>query len=353
MRNSLKNNLRNSLELRIKPYYSRLHVNDDNNDREDNKGMVSPAAAERAASATVRLNMPTIADQTKQLPAQPRPAKTKFTRRITPAFASNVFLAILVLSLLVLAEFGFIPGPKLGYYCQDPSISHKFQGEVVSPLVLLVGSLVLPLLVLLCTELIASRTFKKVDCGLVWYYYKECAIGCILVLALTQIAKVLVGEHRPHFFDVCEPDTAQGCVPGSFVESYRCTSARFSGYFLVDSSRSFPSGHSSVSWFVGVFSAYVIQTRLPSVRTGRLLKPFLISLCLTWSLLCSLTRITDRRHHWWDVLAGTTLGVLGALYTIQMVHKKMHGSSSMANKVCSSTTTLVDVKNKDATSVII
>ena len=39
-----------------------------------------------------------------------------------------------------------------------------------------------------------------------------------------------------------------------------------------------------------------------------LMKPFLQLLWACYALFCSLTRITDRRHHWWDVLAGATLG---------------------------------------------
>ena len=39
---------------------------------------------------------------------------------------------------------------------------------------------------------------------------------------------------------------------------------------------------------------------------------------LLWALVCSLSRITDHRHHWWDVVAGSVVGVVSALYTVRM-----------------------------------
>ncbi|KAJ8942706.1 hypothetical protein NQ318_023438 [Aromia moschata] len=205
---------------------------------------------------------------------------------------------------------------------------------------------------LLITEVLTKRTFKKLYVSEFWFMYKECLTGVTLVLAITEIAKVIIGEHRPHFFDVCEPDTNKNCVNGTFVQDYTCTTTRYKGYFLVDTSRSFPSGHSSMSVFVGLFSAYIIQTRLPTNRTGVLMKPFLILVCLTWSLVCSLTRITDRRHHWWDVLAGMLLGAAGVYYTLKLLHRK-YDDVDTPPRMSTSTTTLLDVKNKDATSVII
>lgn len=95
---------------------------------------------------------------------------------------------------------------------------------------------------------------------------------------------------------------------------------------------------------------YLIQTRIPELRV-RLTKPFLISVCLIWTALCSLSRITDRRHHWWDVLAGAVLGTCGAVYTLTLLRQKERNVKLVRTNT--STTTLLDVKNKDATSVII
>lgn len=103
------------------------------------------------------------------------------------------------------------------------------------------------------------------------------------------------------------------------------------------------------------FFQILIQVRIPSHKLGRVLKPFLISLCLLWGVIVSLSRISDRRHHWWDVLAGSILGVATATYTAMTLCKRFKFAPQVTriHKPCASTTTLLDVKNKDATSVII
>lgn len=264
----------------------------------------------------------------------------------------NSIITIIVLSLLYLLEFGVIPGTKTGFTCNDPQLSHIYRGDTISPTVLLVGSAIGPFLVILLVETLAKRNFKNVKISDIWFYYKECLIGVNVVLVVTEIMKILVGEHRPHFFDVCQPDTNRYCQNGSFIASFTCTNRKYSHYFITDTSRSFPSGHASVSVYVALFCAYVVQSRMPTVRTGRLFKPFLVVACLTWGIVCSLTRITDRRHHWWDVLAGSCLGGFGAFYSLRLLHRKVYENEKLS-RTSTSTTTLLDAKNKDATSVII
>jgi len=49
-----------------------------------------------------------------------------------------------------------------------------------------------------------------------------------------------------------------------------------------------------------------------------LLMPVLQALCILWAMFCSLTRITDHRHHWWDVLAGSVIGIVITTYIVSM-----------------------------------
>ena len=37
---------------------------------------------------------------------------------------------------------------------------------------------------------------------------------------------------------------------------------------------------------------------------------------VSFALLCSISRIIDKRHHWWDVLAGMLIGMLFAYITV-------------------------------------
>lgn len=85
---------------------------------------------------------------------------------------------------------------------------------------------------------------------------------------------------------------------------------------------------------------------MPTRQTGQLLKPLLVCVCLLWGVLCSLSRITDRRHHWWDVVAGSILGVTGAFYALFFLRNR----SVKPPRTSASTTTLLDERNKDAIS---
>lgn len=47
-----------------------------------------------------------------------------------------------------------------------------------------------------------------------------------------------------------------------------------------------------------------------------LLVPFIQLGVLSFAVVSSLTRITDHRHHWWDVLTGSAIGIITLLYAV-------------------------------------
>lgn len=164
--------------------------------------------------------------------------------------------------LIIILEYGYIPSSVIGYTCGDPVISHKYNGEVITPEILGVLLVFFPLIILTSSELFKTKNWRKADLYQMGIYVTEVYVGGVLTLTLTEVAKTIVAEHRPHFFDVCEPDTAKQCVKGTWIEDFKCTSTKYSTYFLVDSSRSFPSGHSSLSAFVGLYCAVSSMTIL-------------------------------------------------------------------------------------------
>lgn len=55
--------------------------------------------------------------------------------------------------------------------------------------------------------------------------------------------------------------------------------------------------------------------RTPRIRS-RLLIPTIQAMFLLYAFLCSISRITDNRHHWWDVMAGSIIGIAFASFTV-------------------------------------
>ena len=64
---------------------------------------------------------------------------------------------------------------------------------------------------------------------------------------------------------------------------------------------------------------WYIQMRIPQMKS-RLLVPALQVLLLLWACLCSMSRITDHRHHWWDVLCGAIIGIGFASLTVSCIY---------------------------------
>ncbi|XP_056639598.1 phospholipid phosphatase 2-like [Diorhabda sublineata] len=257
-----------------------------------------------------------------------------FGNQITSAYLLNVLIWIFVVLMIILLEFGVIPSVQQGFYCEDPVISHKYRQETISPVTLGVTAFLLPTIMVLLTEFLVTESIKNINIYSVVFYEIECLVGVTNTLFITSIAKVLVGEHRPHFLDSCQPNTAKNCTAGQFIPNFICTNENLAVIDIVDASLSFPSGHSSISWFIGIFTSYIIHSKMPVVNAGYITKQFFICICITWSLLCSLSRITDRRHHWWDVLIGSILGIGIAFYSIRIIREKLRDRNTQICSIC-------------------
>ncbi|VVC93081.1 unnamed protein product, partial [Leptidea sinapis] len=135
-------------------------------------------------------------------------------------------------------------------------------------------------------------------------WYKEYMFGFLLNLTFVQTLKLIVGSPRPHFFDTCDPKEALSCQESEYVSSYTCTKA----YWLSQSDKSFPSGHTSLAVHAGY---YLCQRAMDmSARGVRAVQ----TVCVASVFLCSVSRMWDHRHHWWDVLAGAVIAVPFLLY---------------------------------------
>lgn len=150
------------------------------------------------------------------------------------------------------------------------------------------------------------------------HWFKSYGISLVILLLVMDVIKVLIGEPRPHFLDSCRPNTALNCTKGMFVPTFTCLNKDVSNYTLRDSSRSFPSGHACLSVYSALFMIWYLQIRVPKLQTIFLI-PFMQTICMIWVSICSVSRITDHRHHWWDVLGGLLLGILSAFFCVSLI----------------------------------
>ncbi|KAG7301263.1 hypothetical protein JYU34_014168 [Plutella xylostella] len=236
----------------------------------------------------------------------------------------------MVSAVCLLLEVGAIPSRRAGYTCNDPALSFPHVGDTFSISLVAVITVVVPYVVVWIVESCLHRedeyTLKKnkfiISAKTAAIIYRDYIYGAVVNLAILEVVKCVVGSPRPTFFDLCQPDNARTCNGSQWVSSYKCTSTKYSRYLQIDSSRSFPSAHASLSVYCGLFVAWYLQRRAFSWRSRSVLAvPLLQVLSLVYSAVCSLSRLTDHRHHWWDVLVGGCMGVLSVLYTTLVLCK--------------------------------
>ncbi|BES90283.1 acidPPc [Nesidiocoris tenuis] len=221
------------------------------------------------------------------------------------------FFSLAAILIVSVCEFVPLFRPQ-GFHCNDPDLSHKYIGETITNAALLIAAFVLPLFILVPCEHWGrcGSNAKWLKRSLIWY--KDFVSGLLILLTIVAITKVLVGEPRPHFFDSCRPREALNCSTGSFVYNFHCTTSK--ARHFQDASKSFPSGHSAVAFYFFLFMSWYLQKnlkRLPSIVLLWMQTGLFLTACFV-----ALSRITDHRHHWWDVLFGTVIGCAMAVCSV-------------------------------------
>ncbi|CAF0799989.1 unnamed protein product [Brachionus calyciflorus] len=247
----------------------------------------------------------------------------------------------------------FIKPFKSSFYCNDFSVNMPFRPSTVTNFHLILISLVLPFLVIISTEIfkalhIKSQMKKKstifiykvnffskilqfpeqignlyINCGSFFF-------GLVATAVITDFGKVIVGRLRPNFMDVCKPDVnpyTQLCHNRTYLEpgiDFKCTALDPAN---VDESRlSFPSGHSSLSFYSMIYLILFINYTWKCRRFGLIPRLVQINLLII-AIYTALSRISDNKHHPTDVLAGSCLGILISLTSFYYLTDYIKNSS--------------------------
>ena len=134
--------------------------------------------------------------------------------------------------------------------------------------------------------------------------------GVFVTAIFTDLTKSLVGRLRPNFLSLCQPIQAHlgQCErdPLFYIPRAVCQGDEAQ---VLGAQLSFPSGHTSYCFFTAVFAVLYIQSRAQwRPFASRLLAACAQCVCLLLALSVGLSRISDHKHHWTDVLAGAILG---------------------------------------------
>ncbi|XP_037299381.1 phospholipid phosphatase 5 [Manduca sexta] len=123
---------------------------------------------------------------------------------------------------------------------------------------------------------------------------------------LTDGVKLIVGRPRPDFFYRCFPD-------GIETADMQCTGDPMA---IMEGRKSFPSGHSSLSFCsLGVAAAWTCgRLRALSRRRGSGVRVLCCLAPLAAAAAVALSRTCDYHHHWEDILVGSILGFSTAIF---------------------------------------
>lgn len=117
---------------------------------------------------------------------------------------------------------------------------------------------------------------------------------------VTNCLKLLIGNLRPDFLDRCQPNLADVKDANAWVTLDICQQSNKG--ILYEGLKSTPSGHSSFitsgMGFLFLWQSYFISG--PKIRH---------IWCPIVAIIVMISRLTDHRHHWYDVLSGSFLGM--------------------------------------------
>ncbi|SCU95225.1 LAMI_0F01574g1_1 [Lachancea mirantina] len=124
--------------------------------------------------------------------------------------------------------------------------------------------------------------------------------------AATNILKLLIGNARPDFFARCFNNNGAPQIPADLASSSRITlgqCTQSSHRLLMEGLKSTPSGHAS---FVTAGLGFLFQWQCEWITVSRARHLWCPIVCL----IVMISRVTDHRHHWYDVMAGCLLGLM-------------------------------------------
>ncbi|XP_064605932.1 phospholipid phosphatase 1-like [Liolophura sinensis] len=240
-------------------------------------------------------------------------------------------LAIVAIPVLL---FKFLGQPfKRGFFCNDQSLMHPLKTSTIPTVIVGIIGIGFTSLVVVAVEGIRCKQLcrqKKNDdyvrpedsngkpflktlvvrCYniLVPFYF-----GGVMTQLFTDIGKFSVGRLRPHFFDACKPDFSKINCSLGYIEDYTCLQT--DEEIVRNAKLSFPSGHSSLSIYTMVYFSMYIQIAMPRLPS-RLIRPLLQLALILMAYYTCLSRISDYKHHWSDVLGGGILGLITSFVVV-------------------------------------
>jgi len=141
-------------------------------------------------------------------------------------------------------------------------------------------------------------------------------------ITITGALKNLTGKPRPDVIDRCKPDPAWKESAIGLTGWENCTG---DPYILRDGFKSWPSGHSSIAFAgLGYLSIYLSGKLHILDNRGETWKTFLVLIPMLSASMVAVSRIMDARHHPFDVISSSILGMFLAWVSYRQYFPPLH-----------------------------
>ncbi|KAK9701558.1 hypothetical protein K7432_011662 [Basidiobolus ranarum] len=246
--------------------------------------------------------------------------KPIFKNDYPPGYLKTLVLSYFVDWIIVaLLAIGFFLVDKIPPFHRQFSLENKTisfphkEFDTVSMALAGVLVFIVPLIIMACISLFIRRS--PYDChnsllGL--------CLAMTLTLMITHVLKITVGRHRPDFISRCIPSETKDPLLGlSSVDICTQTDA----YIFKDGMKSFPSGHTSLSFSGLTFLSLYLAGKLHMFdERGHTYKSFVSVAPMIGAVLIAVSRICDYRHHWQDVTVGAIIGISCAYFSYRQYY---------------------------------
>ncbi|KAH7329802.1 phosphatidic acid phosphatase type 2/haloperoxidase [Rhizoctonia solani] len=217
-----------------------------------------------------------------------------------------------------------IDGFRREFSLTDTTIQHTYTvHERVPNWMLVVFCFGVPTVIMPIVNMLTVRS---------WWDWHNSMLGLVLGLAttgaVTQVVKVTVGRPRPDAIARCKPQQGATDHPVfGLVTTAICTEE--DAYMMKDGWRSFFSGHSSLSFAgLGFLSLYLAGKLHLFDERGHTGKAWISLTPLIAALLVAVSRTMDYRHHWQDVLVGSTVGLIFSYFAYRQYYPTLESPYS-------------------------
>ena len=207
------------------------------------------------------------------------------------------------------------------FHINDLTISHPFaSNQRVGRFELYLYSTYIPCILI---ALLSMSRGKSIQSKL--HLAQKSLLGLLFSVSvesvLTDILKCWIGNHRPDFIARCGPvlETPINTLVDLSVCTYPLGKKQ-----LLDGLRSTPLGHSSMA-FAGllylslwIFHQFGILSRVKH----RAMLVIVASLPTLMAVYIAISRTQDYRHHFYDVISGSLLGIVFAVFSHWKYHQQ-------------------------------